>query len=113
VTERQGFHVLTPVRENIERIEDDGRISASILQRVETRISVRIESYQLTINHGSGVEGISERGGDLLEPLREVFAVTRQQAHTLSFADCLSAVAIKLQLLCCIRRYVALLFKRG
>jgi hypothetical protein len=24
VTERQGFHVLTPVRENIKRIEDNG-----------------------------------------------------------------------------------------
>ena len=50
-SERQGFHVLTAMRENIKRIEDDVGISTGILQCIEIGISVGIKAHQFTINH--------------------------------------------------------------
>jgi hypothetical protein len=113
VAQWQSLHVLPAVRKNVERVEDDRRVPTGVLEEVEAWLSVLADRHKLAIDRCARVKGLDERGHDERKTLGEVLAVTGEQPYAAFITDRLGAIAVEFQLLCCIRRYVALLFKRG
>lgn len=86
------------MQQEIENKKDNIRFGARILQRIETRLSDFIESYQFAVDRSAEWKSVFERTEHLRKFSGKIIPVSREQAHAALVSNRLSTIAIELKL---------------